>query len=117
MKKKLCTLFLIFFSAFFFVISSGVVVTIHHCCHKHHHEKHDHKHCHDDKLFLKIKDEFTKSKKISFFLPLTETVCFFSIQLDIFEILTSHFQNRIPPLILLTGVDFINFTSQRVFYC
>jgi hypothetical protein len=116
MKKRVCRIFIILFSAFFLVLSSGVVITIHECCHKHHHVKSDHKHCHEDKLFLKIKDEFTKSERSFVAFPLVETVLFSSIQLDNICIATPHFQNSTPPLLKLVGVNFINFTSQRVFY-
>jgi hypothetical protein len=98
------------------VLSSGVVITIHECCHKHHHVKNDHNHCNEDKLFIKIKDEFTKTERIVTFFPVTETVLFFSIQLPLVETQTPHFQNGVPPLLQLVGVNFINFTSQRIFY-
>jgi hypothetical protein len=116
MKRKISHLFIILFSAFFFVLSSGVAITWHECCHKHQHEKTDHRHCHEDKIFIKIKDEFTKSEKTCFFFPLTETVSFLSVPFDIYEVITLHFHIPRPPLIKLAGVNFINFTSQRIFY-
>jgi hypothetical protein len=116
MKKKLINLFIILFSAFFFVLSSGVALTLHECCHKHHHEKADHRHCHEDKIFIKIKDEFTKSEKTSLFFPLVETVCFLSISFNIFEVTTPLCHIPLPPFLQFVGVNFINFTSQRILY-
>jgi hypothetical protein len=94
-----------------------VDITLHQCCHKHYHAKYDHKHCHEDKLFIKIKDDFIKSKTTHIAFPVIKTVLFFSIQnIIIVEKITPYFQNQIPPLINLVGVNFINFTSQRIFY-
>jgi len=100
------------------MLSSGVFITQHECCHLHHHAKTDHKHCHETKILVKIQDEFIKSKTGCFSFVFAQPLLFtFQSTIIFSEILTPHFQNRIPPLILLTGVNFINFTSQRVFYC
>ncbi|MCL1850821.1 MAG: hypothetical protein FWF70_05400 [Bacteroidetes bacterium] len=127
MKKKLCNLFIILFSVLFFTLSSGIVITWHECCQKceccqkHQHTKSGCTHCqhdHETKVYVKIQDEFTKSEKVHFLPQLPETVWFLSsVQLiDVFEKTTLHFQYAIPPLIKLAGVNFINFTSQRIFY-
>jgi len=99
------------------MLSSGVMITIHEHCHQHHHAKNDHRHCHETKLLIKIEENFIKSKPTQISIPVVETVLFFTVQIHhTFEIITPHFQYTIPPLIKLTGVNFINFTSQRVFY-
>jgi len=117
MKKKLCHLFIILFSAFFLVLSSGVVITLHECCTKHHHAKNEHNHCHETKIFIKIEDEFIKNETTYFSFSLVETISCFSISIDdIFERVTPRFLYAVPPLLKLVGVNFVNFTSQRVFY-
>ena len=110
-------MFIILFSVLFFTLSSGIVITFHQCCKKHHHAKTEHVHCHETKVYLKIQDEFTKSETVHFSFQLAESVWFLSDQIhDIFEITTPHFQYFAPPLLKLVGVNFVNFTSQRVFY-
>ena len=117
MKKKLRHLFIVLFSVLFFTLSSGIVITWHQCCKKHHHAKTEHVHCHETKVYVKIQDEFTKSETVHFSVPLIKTVLFFSVQkIIIVEKITPHFYNFIPPLIKLAGVNFINFTSQRILY-
>jgi hypothetical protein len=117
MKKKIQSVFIILFCTLFFVLSSGIVVTWHQCCHKHHHAKTEHKHCHETKILIKIEDDFIKSKTTQVSFSLIETVLFFSIQKIVFaEKVTPHFYHSIPPLIKLAGVDFVNFTSQRILY-
>jgi hypothetical protein len=117
MKKKICSSCIILFSVFFFILSSGIVINIHeHCC-KHQHAKNEHNHCHEIKVFLKIKDGFIKSKTtLSSFSPV-ETILFSPNQIHhVFEIVTPYFRYAVPPLLKLVGVNFVNFTSQRVFY-
>ena len=117
MKKKIQNIFIILFSTLFFVLSSGVFITLHEHCHKHQHAKNDHRHCHETKLFVKIEEDFIKSKPAQISIPVAETVLFFTVQTHpVFETTTPYFQHTIPPLIKLAGVNFINFTSQRVFY-
>jgi hypothetical protein len=117
MKKRICHLFIILFSAFFFMLSSGVVIKVHECCHKHHHAKNDHRHCHETKIFIKIEENFVKSKTTQLYFPQSETVLFsFTKQQDVFEIITPLFLYSIPPLIKFAGINFVNFTSQRVLY-
>ena len=117
MKKKFLNLFIVLFSAFFLMLSSGVMITLHEHCHKHQHAKNDHRHCHETKLLIKLEEDFIKSKTTQTSIPVVETVLFFAVQVYYtFELITPHFQYAIPPLIKLAGVNFINFTSQRVFY-
>jgi len=117
MKKKLCNVFIILFSAFFFVLSSGVVITLHECCTKHHHAKNEHNHCRETKIFIKIEDEFIKSETTHFPFLLVETASFLPISIhEVFKKTTPLFLHPIPPLLKLVGVNFVNFTSQRVFY-
>jgi hypothetical protein len=117
MKKKIQNLFIILFSAFFFVLASGIIITWHECCHEHHHAKTEHNHCHETKIFVKIEDDFLKSKATHISFPVIETVLFFSIQkIVIVEKVTPNFHHSIPPLIKLVGAHFVNFTSQRVLY-
>ena len=117
MKKKLTNLFIILFSVLFFTLSSGIIITWHQCCKKHHHAKTEHIHCHETKVYVKIQDEFTKSETVHFSFQLAETVWFLSVPiLDVFEKTTPKFQYFDPPLLKLVGVNFINFTSQRVLY-
>ena len=117
MKMKLRNIFILIFSVFFFMLSSGVVIHIHECCTKHHHAKNVHVHCHDTKVLVKIKGEFIKSETAHFSMPVMETASFLTISIKpVFEIVTSHFQYTIPPLLKLAGVNFVNFTSQRIFY-
>jgi hypothetical protein len=117
MKKKIRSSFIILFSAFFFLLSSGVAITIHECCHKHQHAKSEHNHCHETKIYIKIDDVFIKSKTAQFSFPLLETTLFTSIQInDVSENITIPFQHPIPPLLKLAGVNFVNFTSQRIYY-
>jgi hypothetical protein len=99
------------------VLSSGIVITLHECCTKHHHTKNEHNHCHETKIFIKIEDDFIKSEATHFSPSEVEKVLFFSISINhIFEIITPHFLYSIPPLLKFVGVNFVNFTSQRVFY-
>jgi len=117
MKKKLCNIFIILFSIFFFMLTSGIMITFHECCTNHHHAKNEHVHCHETKLLVKIQDEFIKSKIAHFSIPEMKIDAFSSVRSKVFfEIVTPHFQYAIPPLLKIVGVNFVNFTSQRIFY-
>jgi uncharacterized membrane protein len=99
------------------MLSSGVVITWHQCCHKHQHKKTEHVHCHETKIFIKIEDVFTKSKTDHLSFQLEATTRFLSAQMvEVFEKITPHFQYFAPPLLHLVGVNFLIFTSQRIFY-
>jgi hypothetical protein len=117
MKKKIKSVCIVLFSALFFVLASGIIITWHECCHEHHHAKTEHNHCHETKIYVKIEDDFLKSKTTHISFPLMKIVLFFSIQkIIIVEKITPHFYHSIPPLIQWAGVNFVNFTSQRVLY-
>ncbi|MCL2291385.1 MAG: hypothetical protein FWC34_11905 [Bacteroidetes bacterium] len=117
MKKKFRNSFIILFSAFFFMLSSGIVITLHECCSKHVHAKNEHNHCHETKILVKIEGEFVKSETACFSSPLVETVLFFYISVnEFFEKTTPIFEYPIPPLLKLVGINFLNFTSQRIYY-
>jgi len=99
------------------MLSSGIVITLHECCTKHHHTKNEHNHCHETKILIKIEGVFIKSETTHFSSPLVETVLFFYIPInEFFEKTTPLFQHPIPPLLKLVGVNFVNFTSQRIYY-
>jgi len=50
-------------------------------------------------------------------MPVMETTSLLTILIKpVFEIVTPHYQYTIPPLLKLVGVNFVNFTSQRIFY-
>jgi len=99
------------------MLSSGVVITLHECCTKHQHAKNEHSHCHETKILIKLEEEFIKKETAHFSFLSIKTVSFLYVPTDIiFEKITPHFQYAIPPLLKLVGVNFINFTSQRVFY-
>jgi len=117
MKKKLCNLFIILFSTFFFVLSSGVVITLHECCTKHHHAKNEHNHCHETKIFIKIEGEFIKSETTHFPFLLVETASFLPISIhEVLKKTIPLFLHPIPPLLKLVGANFLDFTSQRIYY-
>jgi len=116
-KKKFRNLFIILFSAFFFVLSSGIVITLHECCTTHHHAKNEHNHCHKTKILIKIEGEFIKSEATHFLFPVIAAFSFSSVSIHkVFEKATPLFLHPIPPLLKLVGVNFVDFTSQRVFY-
>jgi hypothetical protein len=119
MKKKFCSLFIILFSALFFVLASGVVITLHECCHNLHYDKNEHNHCYETVIFIKIEDVFIKSKTTQFFFPfsIVETILHDTISINQFyKLITPHFQHSVPPLLKFVGVNFVNFTSQRILY-
>lgn len=117
MIKNFRNVFIILFSIFFFMLSSGIVIALHECCHKHQHAKKEHNHCHETKIFIKIEDDFIKSESVHFSSPVVENVLFSAVSVkNVFEIVTPHFQYAIPPLLKFVGVNFVNFTSQRIFY-
>ena len=106
----------------FSIFSMGLVIVKHECCKSHKHTKNDHSHCHETYKIIKISNQYLVQRNTSILPKIAHPL---TPQIDNPHCTSISYTPFITPPHIYTShpnenhfqQNFLNLTSQRVFYC